>query len=80
MLLCVDRTDPELTDETRDGQVLVGLLRPLLHPALVGRWRDHGLTAVSLDLLPRTLSRTAWLDALEDLHERAGRHPVVDEY
>ena len=37
--------------------MLVGLLSPLTRPALVRHLADGKITAVSLDLLPRTLSR-----------------------
>src|ERR1043165_4008912 len=39
------------------SQVLVGLLNPDRGPDVVRRWAVLGVTAVSLDRLPRTLSR-----------------------
>ena len=41
----------------RSGQVLIGLLQPLARPVLIGDLARAGVTAISLDLLPRTLSR-----------------------
>jgi NAD(P) transhydrogenase subunit alpha len=46
------------------GQVLVGLLRPHENAARVREWAVTGVTVVSLDLLPRTLSRAQAMDAL----------------
>ena len=39
----------------RRGQVVVGLLSPLLDPALMQSLASAGVTAVSLDAIPRTL-------------------------
>jgi NAD(P) transhydrogenase subunit alpha len=55
------------------GQVLAGLL----HPALVARWADLGVTAVSLDRLPRTLSRAQSMDALTSQANIAGYRAAV---
>jgi NAD(P) transhydrogenase subunit alpha len=48
----------------RPGQVLLGLLRPHERPAQIREWATAGATTVSLDLLPRTLSRAQSMDAL----------------
>ena len=54
VVVCVN---PPAPDCTRSGQVLVGLLRPAERPERVREWARRGVTAVSLDLLPRTLPR-----------------------
>lgn len=56
----------------REGQVLVGLLDPLRRPDDVRAWTEAGVTAVSLDLLPRTLSRAQVMDALSSQAAIAG--------
>ena len=48
----------------RRGQVVIGLLSPLLDPALMQTLADAGVTAISLDAIPRTLSRAQSMDAL----------------
>lgn len=61
----------------RSGQVLVGLLDPLRRPDLVRSWVERGVTAVSLDLLPRTLSRAQSMDALTSQAAIAGYRAVL---
>src|SRR5690348_161416 len=46
---------PELVDRLRAGQVLIGLLRSLVQPELAGQLARAGVTAISLDGLPRTV-------------------------
>lgn len=77
VLLCVDGAQPSVAEQAHAGQVLVGLLRPLLHPALVARWRDDGVTAVSLDLLPNTLIRARPMDAVASQAVVAGYKAAV---
>jgi H+-translocating NAD(P) transhydrogenase subunit alpha len=56
----------------RAGQVLLGLLQPLLDPRSVQRLADAGVTAVSFDTLPRTVSRAQSMDALTSQANVAG--------
>ena len=56
----------------RAGQLLLGLLQPLLDPALARRLAEAKVTAVSLDGLPRTLSRAQSMDALTSQANVAG--------
>jgi NAD(P) transhydrogenase subunit alpha len=71
-VLCVGPPDPGASATLRAGQLLIGLLAPLQHPALVRDWAEQGVTAVSLDLLPRTLSRAQSMDALTSQANIAG--------
>ena len=48
----------------RSGQAVVGLLQPLLDPDLMAGLASAGVTAISLDAIPRTLSRAQTMDAL----------------
>ena len=56
----------------RPGQWLIGLLQPLLQPALMRQYADALVTAVSLDGLPRTLSQAQTMDALTSQASVAG--------
>jgi len=58
--------------QLRPGQVLVGLLRPLTDPALAAGLAEAGVTAVSLDGLPRTVSRAQSMDILSSQASVAG--------
>src|SRR5580692_11699485 len=54
------------------GQTVVGMLSPLVTPQLARQLADKGVTALSLDLLPRTLSRAQGMDALSSQANVAG--------
>lgn len=70
LVLCVR---PPLGDPgLRAGQILIGMLEPLQHPDRVQLWADRGVTAISLDLIPRTLSRAQSMDALTSQANVAG--------
>ena len=56
----------------RTGQLLLGLLQPLLDPGLARTLAEAGVTAVSLDGLPRTLSRAQSMDVLTSQANVAG--------
>src|SRR5258708_5546904 len=64
LVVTVARPDPQLLDRLRSGQAIVGLLNPLADPGLAKALADRGVTAISLDGLPRTLSRAQGMDAL----------------
>ncbi len=61
----------------REGQVLLGLLQPLLDPGLARALAETKVTAVSLDLLPRMLSRAQSMDALSSQANVAGYKAAV---
>lgn len=77
VLLCVNPPDPARLDRMRAGQVLLGVLGPLTAPDLVRRLAALGVTAVSLDMLPRTLSRAQTMDALSSQASVAGYRAVL---
>src|SRR5262249_7716252 len=64
LVLSIDLPDPDTRTLLRGGQTLVGLLQPLLHPRVMADLAAAGVTAISLDGLPRTLSRAQAMDAL----------------
>ena len=74
VLLTVTRPDPELM---RDGQAVIGMLAPLADPAFASRLASLGVTAVSLDGLPRTLSRAQPMDALSSQANVAGYKAAI---
>src|SRR3954470_9503877 len=61
----------------RSGQVVVGLLQPLLDPGLMATLAGRGVTAVSLDAIPRTLSRAQTMDALSSQANVGGYKAVL---
>src|SRR3954468_1363105 len=51
-------------DSLREGQTVVGILQPLIDPQLMDRLAGKKVTAISLDAIPRTLSRAQSMDVL----------------
>jgi NAD(P) transhydrogenase subunit alpha len=74
VVVCVRPPDPA---PLREGQLLVGMLQPLLDPARARRLADAKVTAISLDGLPRTLSRAQAMDALTSQANVAGYKAAV---
>src|SRR5262249_61758944 len=69
--------EESVIDALSPGQLLVGLLAARQHPALVRRCATAGVTMLSLDLLPRTLSRAQTMDALTSQANVAGYKAVL---
>jgi proton-translocating NAD(P)+ transhydrogenase subunit alpha len=71
-LLFVGRPDQAQISGLRRGQAVFGLLAPLADPGFANSLADSGVTAVSLDMIPRTLSRGQPMDALTSQANVAG--------
>ena len=61
----------------RSGQAVVGFLAPLIDPRLAKSLADAGVTAISLDAIPRTLSRAQTMDALSSQANVGGYKAVL---
>jgi len=61
----------------RSGQAVLGLLTPLLDPRTAKALADRGVTAISLDAIPRTLSRAQTMDALSSQANVGGYKAVL---
>ena len=68
----IGRPEETVTGALRAGQALVGLLNPLVDPAFAAALAAKGVTAISLDGLPRTLPRAQGMDALTSQANVAG--------
>jgi H+-translocating NAD(P) transhydrogenase subunit alpha len=77
VILRVQRPTDSEAKILRKGQVLIGLLQPLLDPALMKTLADGGVTAISLDAIPRTLSRAQTMDALSSQANVGGYKAVL---
>ncbi len=64
VILTVTRPDDALLGALRSGQAVIGMLNPLVNPALAADLAAKGVTAISLDGLPRTLPKAQAMDAL----------------
>jgi H+-translocating NAD(P) transhydrogenase subunit alpha len=77
VLVGVGAPAPELIARLRAGQAVIGMLRPLVQPELARELAQAGVTAVSLDGLPRTVSRAQSMDALTSQANVAGYKAVL---
>jgi NAD(P) transhydrogenase subunit alpha len=77
LLLMINRPGAELLELLRAGQAIVGLLQPLVDPSLAEQLAERAVTAISLDGLPRTLSRAQSMDALSSQASIAGYKAAV---
>ena len=64
-------------DSLRKDQVVVGLLQPLIDPQLMAALAKKGVTAISLDAIPRTLSRAQSMDVLSSQANVGGYRAVL---
>jgi len=72
VVLTVTKPSPAQAEQLGKGQAVIGMLAPLIDPELAAALAARGVTAVSLDGLPRTLSRAQPMDALTSQANVAG--------
>ena len=77
VILRVQKPSVDEVGKLRSGQAVIGLLGPLLDPALMATLASAGITAVSLDAIPRTLSRAQTMDALSSQANVGGYKAVL---
>jgi NAD(P) transhydrogenase subunit alpha len=76
-ILMVGRPDDQAIAGFRQGQAVLGMLAPLGDPGFARRLAETGATAISLDLIPRTLPRAQQMDALTSQANIAGYKAAV---
>ena len=64
VILRIHRPSPDEAKLLHEGQVVIGLLGPLIDPHAMAGLARQKVTAISLDAIPRTLSRSQGMDAL----------------
>src|SRR5450755_336312 len=77
VILTVTRPGLKAVPRLRAGQAVFGMLSTLTNPELACELAASGITAVSLDGLPRTLSRAQPMDALSSQANVAGYKAVL---
>jgi len=77
VILRVQRPSAAEAGRLRTGQTVIGLLQPLLEPRLMAQLARAGVTAISLDMIPRTLSRAQTMDALSSQANVGGYKAVL---
>ncbi|MGO8956313.1 MAG: NAD(P) transhydrogenase subunit alpha [Streptosporangiaceae bacterium] len=76
-VLMVGKPDAATLAALRPGQVIIGMLSPLTDPALARTLAEAGVTALSLDMIPRTLPRAQPMDVLSSQANIAGYKAAV---
>jgi NAD(P) transhydrogenase subunit alpha len=77
VVLRVQKPNAEEATRLRKGQAVIGTLQPLLDPQLMATLASAGVTAISLDAIPRTLSRAQTMDALSSQANVGGYKAVL---
>jgi NAD(P) transhydrogenase subunit alpha len=77
VVLRVQKPSAAEVKKLKSGQTVIGLLQPLIDPQTAQALADKGVTAVSLDALPRTLSRAQTMDALSSQANVGGYKAVI---
>ncbi len=72
IVLMVGKPDARDLAAFRAGQVVIGLLAPLADPDLTASLARAGVTALSMDMIPRTLPRAQPMDVLSSQANIAG--------
>jgi NAD(P) transhydrogenase subunit alpha len=76
-ILRVAKPSDKEVGRLRSGQALLGLLSPLIDPKTAKALAERGVTAISLDAIPRTLSRAQTMDALSSQANVGGYKAVL---
>ena len=76
VVLKVQPPDEEEIGLLHEGSILIGFLRPLDHPEIAEKLAARGVTALSMELVPR-ISRAQTMDALSALSSIGGYKAVI---
>jgi len=71
VILKIRKPDDEEIERMHEGQVLVGFLEPLTEPETIRKLAERGVTAFSLELIPR-IARAQSMDALSSMGSIGG--------
>ena len=77
VVLMVGKPDAPMVAAFRPGQVIVGMLSPLADRPLARSLAEAGVTALSMDMIPRTLPRAQPMDTLSSQANIAGYKAAV---
>jgi NAD(P) transhydrogenase subunit alpha len=77
VILRVQKPSQSEVKVMRAGQAVVGFLSPLIDPKTAEALAKQGVTAISLDAIPRTLSRAQSMDALSSQANVGGYKAVL---
>lgn len=72
LIAVVDQPDPDTLGKLHEGQILIGLLKALTDLDGIQKLAKQKVTALSFELLPRTISRAQGMDVLSSQASIAG--------
>lgn len=72
IITVVNNPGEETLDQLKSGQVIIGLLNSLVQPDTIKRLASKNVTVLSMELLPRTISRAQTMDVLSSQASVAG--------
>lgn len=72
LIAVVNRPNDETLAQLKSGQMLLGLLNALVDPAKMAQLAQQNVSALSFELLPRTISRAQTMDVLSSQSSVAG--------
>ncbi|KRK97138.1 NAD(P)(+) transhydrogenase [Secundilactobacillus odoratitofui DSM 19909 = JCM 15043] len=72
LVAVVNRPDDETLGQLKSGQILLGLLSALVEPEKIQQLAQQNVSALSFELLPRTISRAQTMDVLSSQSSVAG--------
>lgn len=72
LVAVVDQPDQETLSQLKEGQMIIGLLKALIDPKAMQQLAKQKVTALSFELLPRTISRAQTMDVLSSQASVAG--------
>jgi NAD(P) transhydrogenase subunit alpha len=76
-IVMVGKPEPQAITNLRSGQAVFGMLAPLTDKALAAELARVGVTAASMDMIPRTLPRAQPMDALTSQANIGGYKAVL---
>jgi len=76
VLTAINRPDEEVLSKLKKGTIVVALLRPLDEPEKLQAFIENDLTAISLEMIPRT-TRAQAMDVLSSMATIAGYKAVL---
>ena len=77
VIVRVQKPTGDDVESLREGQTVVGLLQPLIDPQSMAALAGKKVTAISLDAIPRTLSRAQSMDVLSSQANVGGYRAVL---
>lgn len=72
IVVMIDMPDDETLAALKDGQVVIGLFNSLTIPAKIEMLAKKNVSVISMELLPRTISRAQTMDVLSSQSSVAG--------